>query len=93
MSENIQKGDLVYVAKISSCGCYGHFGYIFSAGEEIIHPIGTFFRCNSCGYAGFLANAAHYISDGGIQHFHKSVLRKIPPLSELESIEIEAETT
>jgi len=75
----IRTNDIVWVAKLPSCGCDAVIGDIFQVAG--IHDFPES-RCIHCGVARQPAQVAHGHSSGfAVETFR---LQKIPPLGELE---------
>jgi len=85
--ENIQVGDLVIVVKPTPCcGYFGDVGKIFTV-LDIEGPKGTYSECWQCGK---VVDECDAQEKDDYWHDLKT-LKRIPPLSELESIKVNEE--
>ena len=80
MKAGIQEGDLVVIVAPKRCGCSGRIGMIFR-----VNTIGSDMRgrCSECRRITYPIGTPYATSDDGFSP-ELSVLRRIPPLSELE---------
>jgi hypothetical protein len=81
VNEQIQVGDLVVIAKPRRCGCNEVLGHIFTL-TNIWHDIQNM-RCPTCGSP--VDGTSYAWLDGMNKSCELWRLRRIPPLSELES--------
>ena len=80
MSELIQVGDLVVVVRVAKCGCLNPLGYIFQV--ESIYSAGPAWHCRYCGVHNIENYKWEAVTPTG---YALRTLKRIPPLSELES--------
>lgn len=89
MSEPIKPGDLCVV--VHDC-CGGHLGRIFVV--DYIYSRNSFLRCDYCGWQSGTGVIVWVVGFGAPEKmlYPLAWLKKIPPLTEDEAIEREAET-
>lgn len=84
---DIKVGDLVYVAFPFRCGCHPFAGNIFTVTGFHVYPAGYPWLCRSCRATGTLESSRQDAIGHVAGTMALSLLRRIPPLSELESTE------
>ena len=91
MSERISVGDLVVVVRKFGCGCGKHLGEIFTVTKLYIAPAGGLWKCSYCGANGVIRAASPSAKGSKTgRGMPLRVLKRIPPLSELERESTEA---
>ena len=90
MSEPIKVGDLVQVIKQASCGCHEHLGHVFVV-EEVL-PAWADGYCTKCRRT-IIPSGEMVAAWPDWGYTELSRLKRIPPLSELESEKNKEELT